>query len=92
MYLAISISSCRNKHNKTKKKIFLTCGIICFDTKICENIHPCIYLWVGNVCFCSALPTGNLVLIVCVRTTPRHNTNHVKNDGVVSACYLHCDG
>ncbi len=29
---------------------------------------------------------------VCVETTCRHNTHHVKNDGVVSACYLHCDG
>lgn len=28
----------------------------------------------------------------CVWTSCRHNTHHVKCDGVVSARYLHCDG
>lgn len=72
-------------------------------TKTKKNIDSFIY-WKSSLkqplifFFAAASVAGTFRLVESVlclnvpRRTRRHNTHHVKIDGVVSAHYLHCDG
>ena len=93
MYFAISISSCRCKHTEKNINILESANLYSQRPKF----GPVLVSVQGYLRMRVWLPTGNLVWGVCVCVcvcvcVHRLNTHHVKNDGVVSARYLHCDG